>query len=95
MTIRKRNIYDGENGLNPNYISKPKTDFYCVICNKDINPNSKYFFVHFIDGGVYILHSEDELKYIPDGGDVGFHPVGISCAKKIGLQYCHKKVDNY
>jgi hypothetical protein len=68
---------------------KAKTDLFCCCCNKDIKPGSKYRMVHWIDGGPFILHPDSESFYISDGGDMGSFPIGMTCAKKLGLEWTH------
>lgn len=68
---------------------EPKTDQWCCCCQKDIKGEPK-FFVHLVDGGLTVLHPKDEKNYQPDGGDLGFHPVGPDCGKKIGTEWLHK-----
>ena len=73
--------------LNPNYIKEPKTNSYCVRCQKDIKETSRFRMVHLVDGGLQVLHSADESNYVSDQGDLYFHKVGIECAKILGLEY--------
>jgi hypothetical protein len=67
-----------------------KTDHFCYRCNKDIKPSSKFRMIHVIDGGHMCLHRDDEAAYKTDGGDMYFFPVGMDCAKKIGLEFTHE-----
>lgn len=64
-----------------------KTDFWCCRCGKDIRTRANARWVHLVDGGMQILHPEDEDSYIADGGDMGGHPLGPDCAHKIGLEW--------
>lgn len=66
---------------------RPKTDCFCVRCHRDIKPGEHRRFVHLIAGGATILHPADESSYIPDNGDCGSFPVGMGCARKIGLEW--------
>lgn len=70
------------------YRRDPKTDTYCVICQRDIKGEPKHW-VHLVNGGVEVLHPQDETLYKTDGGDLYFHPVGPECAKKIGKEWVH------
>lgn len=76
--------------LDQNCWREPKTDFYCYVCQKDIKPVSLYRMVHVVLGGNYALHPDDEADYVGDGGDLGLHPIGPACAKKLGLEWTHK-----
>jgi len=80
MSIRTKYL-DCDNRRNP------KTDLFCCCCNKDIKSTSKYRMVHWIEGGPFILHPEDESVYTPDGGDMGIFPIGMSCAKRLGIEW--------
>lgn len=64
---------------------EPKTDRFCVKCQRDIK-GGNYRWVRLVDGGM-ILHPADEKQYVPDGGDLGWHRVGTDCAKQIGLEW--------
>jgi hypothetical protein len=66
---------------------KPKTNRSCVRCQRDIKPFSPARSVHVIDGGISILHPEDEDKYVPDGDDCGAFLVGMDCARLIGMEW--------
>jgi len=66
---------------------RPKTDHHCVRCQRDIKPGSRYRMVHVIDGGGQILHPADEAAYVSDAGEMGLHPVGMDCARTIGLEW--------
>lgn len=72
------------------YRRDPTTDVFCCICQRDIKGPPRYW-VHLIEGGPVVLHPEDEDRYTPDGGDLGAHPVGPECAKKIGMEWIHKE----
>ncbi len=62
-------------------------DLYCARCQKDLKPGQPHRWVHLIEGGHIVLHPEDEAEYVADAGDCGLHPVGMDCAKKIGLAW--------
>lgn len=68
----------------------PKTNVFCVRCQKDIKGEPKLH-VHLVDGGPFVLHPEDENKYVDDGGDLLFHPIGSCCAKILGMEWVHKE----
>lgn len=70
----------------------PKTDFYCVKCQRDIKPGARHRMVHLIEGGYMILHPADEALYQPAAADLGLHPVGMDCARKIGLEWTHDPI---
>lgn len=66
---------------------EPKTNRFCVRCQKDIKPTSPARTVHLVDGGVFALHPDDESKYISDNGDQGAWLVGMDCARIIGMEW--------
>jgi hypothetical protein len=70
------------------YRRDPKTDCSCVVCNRDIKGEPK-FWIHYIDDGPVVLHPADEHLYKSDGGEMGFWPVGPECAKRIGMEWIH------
>lgn len=75
----------------PDYRKKPKSDYYCVVCQKAIRKGSTHRLIHLVDGGNTVLHPQDEHLYQPDGGDCGLHPIGNDCAKKAGLEWSIKQ----
>lgn len=71
----------------PDYRRDPKTPHFCHRCQKDLKPGQPTRWVHVIAGGVRYLHPEDEAAYVDDGGNMNFFPVGLDCAKRIGLEW--------
>ncbi len=71
----------------------PKTSHSCCRCQKDLKPGQKFRMVHWVDGGPFALHPEDEAVFAATpgtaGGDMGYFAVGMDCAKKIGLEWTH------
>lgn len=71
----------------------PKTDKFCVRCNRDLEPSQDHGLVHLVDGGPFALHPEDEEIYSKSGNDrsdLGMFFIGLDCAKKIGLEFVRK-----
>jgi hypothetical protein len=67
----------------------PKTDFSCVMCQRDLDSrDGKVRWVHLVDD-VFVLHPADEELYTPDAHDRGTFPIGPECAKKIGVEWTH------
>lgn len=66
---------------------KPKTDLYCIRCQKDIKPGAQHRMVRLVDGGYMVLHPEDDAKFPASGDDYGLHRIGTDCAKKLGLEW--------
>ena len=71
----------------PDFRRNPKTSFFCWRCQKDLKPEQSVRWIHLINGGTDILHPESESEYVPDNGDMAMFPVGMDCAKKIGLEW--------
>lgn len=69
----------------------PKTNRFCIKCQKDLKPGGSYHAVHIVGGGASILHPADEDLYVDDGGDMNFFEVGNDCARQIGLEWCWPK----
>lgn len=57
----------------------------CVRCNRNIT--GAYRTVHVISDGAEVLHPSDEHLYVPDAGDMGGLPIGMTCAKRLGLEW--------
>lgn len=73
--------------LDGDFRRNPKTSHYCCKCQKDIDPSKPYRMVHLVDGGAWVLHPEEEARYVPNGGDVGGHPIGPDCSKRLGIEW--------
>lgn len=74
----------------PDYRRKPKTDTFCAYCQRDLKPGQRRRWVHIVLGGGSILHPSDPRwgdNIEEDAGDLLCHPVGVDCARKIGLEW--------
>ncbi|MDX8537049.1 hypothetical protein RFM23_05355 [Mesorhizobium abyssinicae] len=71
----------------PDFRRDPKTSVFCAICQRDLKPGQKRRIIHCIDGGLTVIHPDDEALYTPDGGDMGCWPIGMDCARKLGLEW--------
>lgn len=64
---------------------EPKTDFHCVVCQKDLDPAKRVRWVWVDIEDMHAIHPEDI------GGDVDdrilLRPIGNDCAKKIGPEF--------
>jgi hypothetical protein len=83
MAIRTFSAYD----CDPDFRRDPKTDLYCWRCQKDLKPGQPRRYIHLINDGNEILHPGSEGEYTPDDKDCGVLPVGMDCAKKIGIEW--------
>lgn len=75
----------------PDNRPQPKTGHYCARCHRDLKPGQPFRVIHMVDGGPFALHPEDEIIYRNDGSDMGCFPVGMDCARRIGLEWTHDK----
>lgn len=66
---------------------EPKTDHFCAKCQRDLKPGQPFRVIHIIHGGGCVLHPDDESVYVADAGDMGCFPVGMDCARKIGIEF--------
>lgn len=85
--------------MDGDYRRDPKTDWYCACCQKDLKPAASYRVVHLVDDGPYVLHPDDEAAYQEQAkrqqggqntGDLGCFPVGMDCARRIGMEWTHE-----
>jgi len=54
----------------------------CAVCGRHVKHPAGW--VHIVEGGLEILHPDDEANYDQDDpGNVGCHPVGSRCAKAL------------
>lgn len=72
---------------NPDFRRKPQTDFFCWRCQKDLDRTQPHALVVFSLDGEFILHPGD-IEAID--ACLNVLPVGMDCAKKIGLEWCSK-----
>lgn len=76
--------------LDPDNRPNPRTDLYCVRCNRDLKPTAKRFCVHVVAGGAQVLHPEDEEAWLqagPHDDDLGVLHIGRCCAKTLGMEW--------
>jgi hypothetical protein len=61
---------------------KPKTKHFCIKCQCDLKPDEPYRVVHLYEGP-FIVHP----KGTQPKSSVAAYPVGMGCAKVIGMQW--------
>jgi hypothetical protein len=70
----------------------PKTELYCVRCHKDIKPGQPHLYVHIEDSSfAAVVHPKDTPDFEASEaarGDMGWFPIGMDCARKIGIEFC-------
>ena len=71
----------------PDYRRQPKTDYFCINCNKTIDPTKPHRLVRVIDKGDSFLHPQDVEGYMLEHGFAALHPMGNDCAKRLGLEW--------
>jgi hypothetical protein len=64
---------------------KPKSNFYCIACQRDIRPEEKHRRVLTVSGEPFAVHPEDHAQ-VPTDKAV-WHFIGLSCARKLGLEW--------
>lgn len=72
----------------------PKTDWHCIRCQRDLKPGQSYRCVHVVGGGGHVLHPEDAAAHkalFPQGdpADLYIHPVGMDCARALGIEFTY------
>lgn len=68
---------------------RQETDGCCYICHR---PLLNWRIIRVIDGGLYVLHPEDELEYYSSrdevlNDDLGVFYIGSECARSLGLEW--------
>lgn len=68
----------------------PKTDFYCICCQKDLKIGQKHRLV-YVGEGMNAIHPDDVQEYlnqkVKSSLDIGPWKMGFGCAKKLGLEW--------
>lgn len=59
----------------------------CVRCGRAVRVDRPARYIRIVNGGDDILHPEDDRLYTDDDADLGCHPVGLCCARRIGLAW--------
>ncbi|TXH08620.1 MAG: hypothetical protein E6R03_17890 [Hyphomicrobiaceae bacterium] len=66
---------------------EPKTDFWCICCQKDIKPGAAHRLVKIVDFPDAIHPDDYDRAISQHGTDVVTHPIGMDCARKLGLEW--------
>jgi len=70
---------------------EPKTECYCVKCQRDIKDPANSFWVKLVEvdsAGPYVLHPQSVMG---EAKDLGFFRIGADCAKQVGMQWVTKE----
>ena len=81
--------------IDPDFRRPPKTKYFCVRCERDLNPNKPVRYIAYELDTQSAVHSEDwEIAGIDIKSRRAVHldafvvgPVGMDCAKRIGIDY--------
>ena len=76
------NVFD----FDPDWRKSPKTDCYCFRCNRDLRPSQSRRWIHLVSDDT-LAHPADLSKIVPAKGWPVAYPVGMDCAKIIGLEW--------
>lgn len=71
--------------LDPDNRRTGRGDRVCCRCNRELKGSARW--VHVIGGGFRVLHPDDEARYQPDDDDMGAQPIGMDCAKALGMEW--------
>lgn len=83
--MRTKHVSEGD----PDYRRAPKSDYYCMNCQRDIvrhHPHRRCYVIH-ISGEDYLLHPDDVLEHEERPLDFGWLPLGLDCAERFGLEW--------
>lgn len=77
---------------------EPKTDVFCVRCHKDLKPGQDRRYVHIEDSSfATVVHPDDDAAFHSSpavAGDMGWFPVGLDCAKRIGIEFTKQPLED-
>ena len=76
--------------VDPDFRRDPKTERYCVVCQRDIAPDRPAFGVMWLWDACAVVHPDD-WHMIPAedvGESVHMSLVGPRCRRKIGGEWC-------
>lgn len=61
---------------------KPKTDHFCIKCQRDLKPGQPFRIVH-VHEGAFAIHPEGPQP----ASDVSAYPIGMDCARSLGMEW--------
>lgn len=73
--------------IDPDYRRDPKTKRFCIRCQRDIYDGAKYMLVYIRASGHEAVHPRF-AKLLADSKELGWQPIGMDCARIIGLDWC-------
>lgn len=74
--------------FDPDYRRTPRGRC-CLLCQKTLKVSDTIRWMHLLQGrdGVDVIRPEITELLPDDGDDFGWHPVGLHCAKRAGLEW--------
>lgn len=81
--VRFLNSFD----CDPDFRRNPKTKFFCWRCQKDLKLSQAVRYAYFVADWQLIVHPEDVIKYGSGPNDGEWCPLGMDCAKIVGLTW--------
>jgi hypothetical protein len=73
--------------MDPDFRPSPKHGLFCRICMRDLKPSQKRRVVMFCENHFEAVHQNDWDKAKATGGVWNVEPVGMDCAKRLGLEW--------
>jgi len=64
----------------------PRTDRHCCMCQRDLRPGQAHRHVYLL-ADLLALHPGDFDKREPLASDLGWHLMGMDCARKFGMDW--------
>jgi hypothetical protein len=69
--------------MDPDFRPRPKTDHFCVICQRDLKPGQPHRIVRFNLNHFEAIHPDDW----PAAPEADEAPIGNDCARRLGLEW--------
>lgn len=79
--MRLQGVYDSD----PDWRRDPKTTFFCFRCQKDLKPGQPHRWIQVLDMMDILRPGDENIT----GKASAWYPVGMDCAKRIGLEWTH------
>lgn len=65
---------------------QPKTDVWCCACQRDIKQGRPCRWVYLTED-MHAVHPGDLIAHGIQVSDLGWHRIGMDCARKLGLEW--------
>lgn len=73
--------------LDPDYRRDPTTDRWCELCQRDLKPGQPHRRLMWNVDTLEAVHGEDWEAAAMERRTLSVSPVGMDCAKKLGLEF--------